>query len=293
MKSASVYLTTIAQFLFLFLFGQLVFNPTTRASLWTAIIEPLRPGQKVVLLCGFLVPFIFASIFLRVAACFTEGRPKSYILRITDQYPMAMFVAYAVACALLALIIVGTGPNSASADVSIIAALLAVVGVVVQQASAASLHKKQHTMNVLLQFRQSDLVQRHRTVVSAKYPTREPLTSEDVSGLLAEYDRKDSYTTTPGGALQAPAVESVYYMTNYFEYIAAAIHSGDLDERLINETIGGHIRSWYRKYRLFIEHNENLSVRDGLPRKAVFINLWILINKKSFQPVPLHQRLLV
>jgi hypothetical protein len=132
---------------------------------------------------------------------------------------------------------------------------------------------------------------RSPNLLSPRVSSYHVITNGDVEDLLREYNDKDVLDKYFAALPIIPVPESMYYMTNYYEYIAAAIFTGDLDEELINETIGSHMRTWYSKYETFIIHNKNLNLQNGITQTTIFINLWWLMKKGSFRPASVNEKL--
>jgi hypothetical protein len=276
-----VTIVNVAQALFLFLVFQLFLNSTRATDSVWHLVQPFTVEQKVTLFALLLAPVTIVSFISSIERLGLQNHPYLFTFKyLSQKYRFLVFTFYCSICAIIAFLL--TDRASASL-VTISAALLAAIGIALQQQNAATIQRKQHTMNVLLQFRQTQLVQDHRMNVAAKFCDKTRISERDVIELLVEYDSKEELIKYFNSPPKIPIAESMYYMTNYYEYIAAAVYSGDLDEELINETIGTLMRSWYQRYEAFIVHKRNLNVVNGIPQKPVFSNLWWLVRKKSFR----------
>lgn len=100
------------------------------------------------------------------------------------------------------------------------AALVALAGWMIQAWISVRNSRKQHTMNVLLQTRLNPQFADHANRISKKFPAGAPITYKEITKPEneAEYD-------------------SVRWVLNYYEFIAAGISHGDLDEPLMMDCI--------------------------------------------------------
>jgi hypothetical protein len=89
--------------------------------------------------------------------------------------------------------------------------------------------KKQHTINLLFQSRlNSDLFSRHQARLSYIYPpdSEYPIDWEEFDRISKSADSETRSTA-----------DSLRYMLNYYEFIAAGVKHGDLDIELLDDTI--------------------------------------------------------
>ncbi len=107
---------------------------------------------------------------------------------------------------------------------------LATLGWIVTTSIALHNSIKQHTFNVLLQSRLSDTFKKYREDFSKKYPEYPTLVcvpQKDVDDLLSGTANEETKR----------ALEGLKYLINYYEFIAAGIDSGDLDEELLKKCL--------------------------------------------------------
>lgn len=112
-------------------------------------------------------------------------------------------------------------------------ALLALAGWMVQTWNTARVGRKQHSMNVLIQTRFSEVHRKHLEIVSDGLAGAVEFSAEKVMN-------------------DANLRRSLAYLLNYFEFIAVALNQGDLDETIIREAIRGQLTDAVAKSRSYI-----------------------------------------
>ena len=124
--------------------------------------------------------------------------------------------------------------SSVAALVGTIAAWTATSGWLIQRHTGRVLARKQHTMNVLMNMRNSELFNTHRVNIRATYPVAAPLSVAQVAKIEAEYAGKDGFKfDAPGWRAGYPPADSIFYYLNYLEAIAISIWDGDLEETMV------------------------------------------------------------
>jgi hypothetical protein len=128
--------------------------------------------------------------------------------------------------------------SGVTALVGALAAWAATSGWLVQWNNSRIIARKQHTMNVLLTRSHSELFNTHMINVRSAYRLDHQLTAQEAADFNTAYGDPAQYKIheTTRRAIVPPAA-SVVYIANYFESIAAAIMSGDMDERLVKRTL--------------------------------------------------------
>ena len=128
--------------------------------------------------------------------------------------------------------------SGVTALVGAIAAWAATSGWLVQWNNSRIIARKQHTMNVLLSRSHSDVFNTHMINARTTYRLDRQLTPEETEAFNSDYSEPTKYRIhdTSRRAIVPPAASAVYIL-NYFESIAAAIMSGDMDERLVKRTM--------------------------------------------------------
>jgi hypothetical protein len=146
----------------------------------------------------------------------------------------------------------------------ITAAYLASIGWLYTNYTNTINQRKAHTMNILLQMRNSAEFQKHRQRLAARIV---PIEEADLAGLNAEKKNPDSYKN---GNL--PLLDSVVYIGNYYEFVSVGVESGDLDEAMIFLTLRAIFVTFYNYAEPYI-----LYAQKSNPR--LYINLSNLVKK--------------
>ncbi len=143
-----------------------------------------------------------------------------------------------------------TASGFPAAVVGAVVGWLATVGWIVQRYTAASIARKQHTMNVLMNMRNSELYNTHRVNARSHYRLDRPITDQQLDML-----RDDRRSLTDGYAVHAssgratyPPHDSAIYILNYMEFIAVAITRGDMDEEMVRVPLGATFVSYFRRF---------------------------------------------
>jgi hypothetical protein len=79
-----------------------------------------------------------------------------------------------------------------------------------------------------------------------------------------------------------PMTESVIYICNFYEFLAAAVRLGDIDSDLLHEALGGNIKGAFAK----CEHVLNAGLKPdatGRPTGTSWENYWWLV-KEHWKP---------
>lgn len=163
--------------------------------------------------------------------------------------------------------------------VAMLAATAATIGWIAQRQGSINISRKQHTLTILLQFRQSELFNRHRTNMFSYYPDGIDITPAEAVKLLDQRKNSDLYSVELNGEQTYPVIESIYYICNFFEFLAAGVRMGDLDGDLLNETIGGIMRSVYKKSDEILKIDQKIDA-NGKPTTKTFDNFYWLIKEE-------------
>ena len=182
--------------------------------------------------------------------------------------PLVFWIALTIVLGLGVAYWVYSPQNTAPTAVTI-AAMLATMGWLVQRDAAMFLNRKQHTLNILLQMRQSETFNKHKTHFLSRFPFRTNVTDADVEALLKEREDAAKYGLTDGKETKFPMAESVLYIANFYEFLSAAIRQQDLDEQLLYDTVGDIVVSNYEKILPVIRHYQKPAA-DGKPTTAAF-----------------------
>lgn len=186
-------------------------------------------------------------------------------------FPIKLLIGVYVSAFLL-LIVWGDPRMTPFAIVS--SAILATIGWLYQQHHMRELQKKQHTLNVLVQMRQSDMFNKHMNNLLNSYPPETNIPPTDLDTLIKESKQAQSYI---GGTW--PVLLSIKYIANYYEFLAAAVKQGDMDKNLLEDTIGGIMSKFYEKVKPIIDDKLELD-ENGEPTNPLktYVHYYWLIN---------------
>lgn len=171
-------------------------------------------------------------------------------------------------------------PMNPTPTVAAAAAVMATIGWVIQRDAAMFLNRKQHTLSILMQMRQSEIFRRHQVHLATHYPAGANLTPADVQPLLDSRKNKASYALDAAGGVTFPVADSILFLANFYEFLAAAVAQGDLDEALLKESIGNIATNFYHKIEPLLAHLQELD-EDGKPTKPVYNYYWELRRRWS------------
>jgi len=124
----------------------------------------------------------------------------------------------------------------------LLASYFASLGWIYTNYVTAHVQRKAHTMNVLIQLRNSIEFNKHRCLVLSKFPFGHPVTVNDLPALKAERAKGDAY----GAPDKVPTLDSAYYIANYYEFISVGVMNGDLDGGLIQHTLRTILTNWFK-----------------------------------------------
>lgn len=208
----------------------------------------------------------FASIILAIVLwVISVTRPDPREIR---KIPLSALVAAAIIVGgILAYEVYDK--NNTTPMVAMIGATMATIGWIALRENSIFLNRKQHTLNVLLQIRQSEAFNKHRTHILSHYPTGTNITAADLPELLKQRKDKTRYVIQDGKETQFPVAESIQFVANFYEFLAAAVKQRDLDERLLYETLGDIIVAYYEKILpILLDHQK--PNKEGVPTTGVF-----------------------
>jgi hypothetical protein len=172
-------------------------------------------------------------------------------------------------------------PVNPTATVATAAAVLGTIGWLVQRDSSMYLNRKQHTLNILLQTRQSEAFNKHRTNTLARYPHKVTIPATDIPELMRAREIATSYGLGEGKETKFPVIESIIFMANFYEFLAASIRAKDLDENLLYDTLGDIAVSYYEKVQPVIAHHQQPD-GDGTPTTDIFTQYrWLYLRWKK------------
>jgi hypothetical protein len=208
-----------------------------------------------------------------LALCWDARRAEPH----RSTHETVLFVVFAAIVGLAGSMLVYDATNK-TAVVAVVAATAATIGWILQRQVALDVSRKQHTLSILLQLRQSELFNRHRINLFASYPDGVSIPAADVPTLLSARTLATNYSTNPNGTQTFPMVESVYFICNFYEFLAAAVRQGDIDSHLLRQALGGNIMGVFAK----CEHLLNADLKPdptGQPTSTTWENYWWLVKR--------------
>lgn len=131
-----------------------------------------------------------------------------------------------------------------------LSATLATIGWIVAAHLNAIAQRKNHTLNVLLQFRTSPLFAYHRANMYNHYDYENVITENDFQKLIDQrehfiYIKNEKDTTVP-------ILDSIEAIANFYEFSLAAMEANDIDEDLLKATIRGLMVRFYKASEVVI-----------------------------------------
>lgn len=195
-------------------------------------VTPITPVEGF-----FLYPPVLTAIFvvMRKKVFHGERVIKHQKLLHSDR---ALFICISVASLFLVLVWLIFEKDNPTPSILISAAALATIGWIIQNYTSRELQRKQHTMNILMQFRNSSEFRRHNYNIYTQYPFGRDVPKKDVKRLLKEIGSTKNYDRENPDALP-PVLASFISILNFYEFLAAGFRQEDLDNELIENTIGG------------------------------------------------------
>lgn len=136
--------------------------------------------------------------------------------------------------------------KSEAAAAAFLSAVLATLGWVVTQRNSKRQARKQHTITVLLQQRNSEMLQFHSINVTTYLRFPKPLTPDQLIEL--EQQRRKWAPTSASDKASFPVLSSIAWILNYYEFISLGITSGDLNDRLMKRSIRGMLCEAYLRF---------------------------------------------
>lgn len=122
---------------------------------------------------------------------------------------------------------------------ALIAVVFATVGWIVSAWVTLLNTVKQHTINTLLQMRMSEVFIKNSSKVNARYLAK--------GGVYVLSDEEINSNS------EKACLPEVLYVLNYLEFIASAVRYGELDEKLMRESLRGMFCSTYEATRILIQ----------------------------------------
>jgi hypothetical protein len=258
---------------------------------WFAVIQTIiiilhYPHEAVTLIDNVIkLPakeelLVFSILFLPVSIFIIVSKHLRLKLLVERHYEINIIIVILAAIPGCYLV---WDDTSKTAIVALLAAVLATLGWLTQRHQAIDISRKQHTMAILTQFRNSEIFNRHRLNLLKQYPPGVKPTRGQIDDILQERNKPENFDIKDQ---KFPVAESLYFIANFWEFVSAAIISGDLDKQLVEETISTVMVSFYEKFRTFIEHPNNLDMdAHGTPHGQVYTNYHLYYNDMKLRNV--------
>jgi hypothetical protein len=139
-----------------------------------------------------------------------------------------------------------------TAVITYVALLVALAGWMFQSWVSMRNLRKQHTINVLFQTRMGDAWKQNTETIRKLFPDSTPITYA-----IATRRRNRA------------AYEAIRFVLNYYEFLAVAVHFGDMDEKVLRECIGTNLCTFCERAEDFISRvREEDASGYAAPEKA-------------------------
>jgi len=234
-----------------------------------------------------VISFQALDIFVLICLAFV---PLLLVLAMVVRRPRMMVRRMATYAVVLALVGIGFmafkvlySPTNSTASIAAIAAVAATIGWILQRQAAFDLSRKQHTLNILLQLRQSDIFNRHRVNVFSTFPDAQIITPAEAATIYAQRLDGSAYALDPAtGQIKFPMVESARYICNYYEFLSAAVYHGDIDDVLLKSSMDNIMKSTFSKFEHFMT-NVMTKKQERASNYGVSLFLFLVAYKKALE----------
>lgn len=143
-----------------------------------------------------------------------------------------------------------------SAYVIFYSATTAVIGWIVGAYISTNNLRKQHTVNVLLNYHHSDIFRKAAEEFQSGYPDDTKMTKED----LTNSDKEN-------------ANEAARYLLNHMEFIAAGIKTRDLNSELLYNTIRGQLCTICAQAKVYIDDSRGQDREGNIKYPRIYEHL--------------------
>lgn len=210
-----------------------------------------------------------AILYLPIAVLFYKYCSK-YLRegRLNNRDIFWVFVAISTIVVVCILVFLTT---TETAVAIVLAAYCASLGWIYTNYVNTNIQRKAHTMNVLVQLRNSTEFNKARSILLGKFPFGRPITTNDLGGIKADRANVASYAS--GGM---PVIDAAYYIANYFEFISVGCMNHDLDPPMIENTLRGILVNWFNHLEPVI-HDARVE-SNGAVNERVFRNYIAMVE---------------
>jgi hypothetical protein len=154
----------------------------------------------------------------------------------------------------------------------LVGAYLASLGWIYTNYMTARIQRKAHTMNVLIQLRNSNDFNKHKNAVLARFPLGRPVNKTDMAALNDQRMDANAY-----GPDKVPLLDSAYFVANYYEFISVGVVDGDLDATMIEHTMRGIFIRWFDHIQPIIYGAQTED--NGATNPKIFANYISLVQR--------------
>ena len=159
-------------------------------------------------------------------------------------------IASIVVLVVLAILVISLMIQSSivkETGIAVITVILAMAGWIANNIQNRFIQRKQHTLDVLLNSRFSETWNSHRKVVDKYFP---PGNYIDPDVVLKEENNEIR--------------ESVKVIGNYYEFLAASMRLGDLDEPLLKACVRNQACQFYRRFERYVRRVRYIQNNDNV-----------------------------
>ena len=224
-----------------------------KPDIWARITATFSGWELVY----FALPLLFPVILYVLSNSITR------VLKARRSMPQILIVAVAVIGGAFGAWM--WNESNLTAVAITFAAVLATIGWILHYFNAHDLQRKQHTLDLVIQFRQNEVFQEHERNIFAHYPMGQKVPATDLERLHSDLKNKANFRRNEHGIYTPPVLQSIRFVANYYEHISAAVRYGNLDQAMLRETIqdimsgyrskiDSYIQEMQKKDREFYEH---------------------------------------
>jgi hypothetical protein len=252
-------------------------------SIWTA--NTLRGDTIEIMLAAIVVAFfaaqmahatiIVATSAWRSAAAICQRRQTwvrqtiasvlSLHLGVRLQFVWMLTLSAAIWSWVLFALVPTASDSIEIAMVAAVAGLLATIGWMFSSYITARNTQRQNTITLLLNLRHSDVYSRHFN--NAFFVSKLPDNKRNDRKAFAALDEQAKWMVdnTPCAPTDHPqsattvrsAYQSVIYVLNYYEFIAAGVRRGALDAGIVRSTVSAHVHWALNAFRAWIQEERS------------------------------------
>lgn len=145
-------------------------------------------------------------------------------------------------------------PDTTDGHYNIIIGIFSVLSIglgwVITSQLASKHHRSGHTINIILQQRLSSTFRNDLDVLCRIYPAEkdDKISDDDTKSYIGSPDYKKNNKIQELTSEKKIAIDSMFYLMDFYEFLCLGIESGDLDSDIIFKLIGGNIIRTHKKF---------------------------------------------